>query len=194
MAQNKGPIGEEYGGGQFYGRKREFLFCLYLLASGCKKPKWAAGQAGYSGDLAKRSRSLLDLPRVQEFLEKYAPPVNRFSVKSDKDSIIKRLEQIASGEGVDKTAALQLKAIELMGKAQGLWEGTSSEGRDRLREILSVWEAGPVGREVCPKCQKHHGSDDQYCRYCGAVIEKKPTPVETLAAAQKKLNIKERVQ
>jgi hypothetical protein len=196
MAQNKGPIGEEYGGGQFYGRKREFLFCLYYLACGCKKPKWAAGQAGYSGDLAKRSRSLLDLPRIQEFLEKFRPPVNKFAVKSDKDSLIKRLEQIASSEGVDKTVIAQLKAIELMGKAQGLWEGTSQEGRDRLHEITACIAAGPVERfsEPCVKCEKMNGPQAKFCSECGTLIEREKTPAEKLVVAKKKAGVKEMLQ
>src|ERR1700733_13163224 len=82
--------------------KREKDFCLYYLASQGKKPRWAAGKAGYSGDLRKRSASLLERPQVQEFLEKYAPPVNKFTVKADEKSIIKRLEEIGSGEGVDR--------------------------------------------------------------------------------------------
>ena len=110
---------------------RQYQFCLFYLASQGKKPKWAAGQAGYSGDLAKRSRSLLEQPVIQAFLEKYAPPVNRFKVTGEKASLLKRLEQIASGEGIDKTVIAQLKAIELRGKAEGLWEGTSREGREK---------------------------------------------------------------
>jgi hypothetical protein len=193
MAQNK-PKRIDLRSDEYGLNKREFLFVLYLLACQGKKPRWAAGQAGYSGDLAKRSRSLLEQPKIQAFLRKFAAPVNRFAVKSDKDSIIKRLEQIASGEGVDKTAALQLKAIELMGRAQNLWDGGSAEGRDRLHEILSVIEAGPVGRGVCAKCEKNYGTGDQYCRYCGAIIPKEPTPVDKLAAAKKKVGIKEVIQ
>jgi len=194
MAQNKGPIGEEYGGGQFYGRKREFLFCLYYLACGCTKPKWAAGQAGYSGDLAKRSRSLLDLPRIQEFLEKFRPPVNKFKVTSDPKSIIKRLEQIASSEGIDKTASLQLKALELMMRTQGMMEGGSTEGRDRLKELVEVFRAGPVGSDACAKCGTHCSPVAKFCSDCGALIPREKTPAEVLAGAKKKLGVKERVQ
>jgi len=108
---------------------RQFQFCLFHLASQGKKPKWAAGKAGYHGDLAKRSRSLLEQPLIQEFLEKFAPPVNRFKVTGEKASLLKRLEQIASGEGIDKTVIAQLKAIELRGRAEGLWDGASEAGK-----------------------------------------------------------------
>src|SRR5580700_983224 len=137
MAQNK-PKRIELRSDEYGLNKREFLFALYLLACQGKKPRWAAGQAGYSGDLAKRSRSLLEQPAVQRFLAQFSPPVNKFAVKSDRASLIRRLEQIASGEGVDKTAALQLKSIELLGRAQNLWDGGSAEGRDRLAEVIKV--------------------------------------------------------
>ena len=176
--------------------KRERAFCLYMLACQGKKPKWAAGQAGYKGDLGKRARSLLEQPVIQEFLAKYAPPVNRFKVKSDKDSLIKRLEQIASSEGVDKTVIAQLKAIELMGKAQGLWEGTNSEGRDRLREIQAVFAAGPVERGTlsCAKCKTTCSPRARFCGECGTEIEREKTPAELLTAAKKKAGVKEVIQ
>lgn len=189
MAQNwpkRDLRSDEYGL-----NKREFLFCLFYLASGCKKKRWAAGKAGYSGDLDKRGRSLLAQPAIQAFLETYAPPVNHFKVKSDKDSLIKRLEQIASAEGVDKTVIAQLKAIELMGKAQGLWEGTSSEGRDRLREIQAVFAAGPVerGSLPCAKCQTMCSPAAKFCGECGTLIEREKTPAEKLVAAKKKAGV-----
>jgi len=82
---------------------------------------------------------------VVKFLERFQPPPDLHKVTADKDSIIKRLEQVASGEGVTaKTASIELKAIELMGRAQGLWEGTSQEGRDRLHEITACIAAGPA--------------------------------------------------
>jgi hypothetical protein len=175
--------------------KRERDFCLYYLASGCKKPRWAAGQAGYHGDLGKRSRSLLEQPVIQEFLARYAPPVNRFKVTGDKASLLKRLEQIASGEGIDKSVIAQLKAIELRGKAEGLWEGKSQEGRDKLKEIVSVFAAGPValGSTTC-KCGKMNGPLAKFCSECGTEIEREKTPAETLAAAKKKAGVKEVVQ
>jgi hypothetical protein len=192
MAQNKGPRdlrSDEYGL-----NKREFLFALYLLACQGKKPRWAAGQAGYSGDLAKRSRSLLEQPAVQRFLAQFSPPVNKFAVKSDRASLIRRLEQIASGEGVDKTAALQLKSIELLGRAQNLWDGGSAEGRDRLAEVIKVFSSGPVerGSEPCVECKKMCGPLDRFCSGCGTEVKREPTPTEKLSAAKKK--VKEVIQ
>ncbi|MGB6736307.1 MAG: hypothetical protein WBE55_11240 [Candidatus Sulfotelmatobacter sp.] len=175
---------------------RQRNFCLFYLSCQGKKPYWAAGKAGYSGDLAKRSRSLLQQPKIQEFLERYAPPVNRFKVTSDPKSITNRLEQISSGEGVDKTTALQLKAIELMGKSNGMWEGASAEGRDRLHEVEAVFRAGPVerGSQPCGKCQKMNGPLAKFCSECGTLIEREKTPAEKLVGAKKKLGIKEVIQ
>jgi hypothetical protein len=194
MAQNKGPRdlrSDEYGL-----NKREFLFCLYTLAFQGKMPKRAAALAGYSGDLRKRSASLLEQLPVQRFLEKFRPPVNKFAVKSDKDSLIKRLEQIASSEGVDKTVIAQLKAIELMGKAQGLWEGTSAEGKSQLASVIEVFKAGPVERlsEPCAKCQKMNGPQAKFCSECGSLIEREKTPAEKLVVAKKKAGVKEMLQ
>lgn len=175
--------------------KRERAFCLYMLACQGKKPRWAAGQAGYKGDLAKRARSLLEQPVIQEFLAKYSPPVNKFAVKSDKDSLIKRLEQIASSEGVDKTVIAQLKAIELMGKAQGLWEGTSSEGRDRLKEMQACFAAGPVerGSQPCGNCRNMCSPTAKFCGECGTLIDREKTPAEVLTDAKKKVGVKKEV-
>ncbi len=176
--------------------KRERAFCLYMLACQGKKPRWAAGQAGYSGDLAKRSRSLLEQPVIQKFLEKYAPPVNKFKVTSDPKSIIHRLEQMASAEGLDKTATIQLKAIELMMRNQGMMEGTNAEGRDRLREIQAVFAAGPVerGSLPCEKCEKLNAPQAKFCSECGTLIEREQTPTEKLVAAKKKVRTREMIQ
>lgn len=175
---------------------RQYQFCLFYLASQGKKPKWAAGQAGYSGDLAKRSRSLLEQPVIQAFLEKYAPPVNRFKVTGEKASLLKRLEQIASGEGIDKTVIAQLKAIELRGKAEGLWEGTSREGRERLHEIMEVMKAGPVerGSLPCVKCKTMCSPTAKFCSECGTEIEREKTPAEVLTTAKKKVGKAEVIQ
>jgi hypothetical protein len=174
--------------------RREREFCLYYAASGLKLKAWAAKKAGFGPDYAKRGRDLLERPAVQAWLDKYKPPQNVFKVTSEKTSIIKRLEQIASCEGVNaKTASIELKAIELMGRAQNLWDGGSAEGRDRLAEVIKVFSSGPVGQGVCGKCQKNYGTGDQYCRYCGALIPKEPTPVDKLAAAQKKVGVKKEV-
>jgi phage terminase small subunit len=177
---------------------RQFVFVLYMLACQGKKPIWSAGKAGYSGDLAKRSRSLLQQPKIQEFLEKYAPPVNRFKVTGDKESLLKRLEQIASAEGIDKTVIAQLKAIELRGKAMGLWEAKSEEGKSRLAEIISVIKAGPVerGSQPCEKCQTMCSPVAKFCSECGSLIDREAvkTPTEKLTAAKKRVGIKESVQ
>jgi hypothetical protein len=175
--------------------KRERAFCLYMLACQGKKPKWAAGQAGYSGDLGKRARSLLEQPIIQEFLGKYAPPVNKFKVTSEPKSIIRRLEQMASAEGLDKTATIQIKAIELMMRNQGMMEGKSEAGRDRLKEILAVYQAGPVelGSTVC-KCSKLNGPSNKFCSECGALIEREKSAAQVLAAAKKKAGVKEVIQ
>jgi ribosomal protein L40E len=195
MAQNK-PKRIDLRSDEYGLNKREFLFCLFMLACQGKKPRWAAGQAGFSGDLARRSRSLLEQPVIQKFLTEFSPPVNKFAVKSDRDSLIKRLEQIASSEGVDKTVIAQLKAIELMGKAQGLWEGTSSEGRDRLREIQAVFAAGPVerGSLPCSKCNAMCPPLARFCQQCGAEIEREKSPTEKLMAAKKKVGKAEVIQ
>jgi hypothetical protein len=163
-------------------------FCLYYLASGCKKKEWAAGMAGFSGDLAKRSRSLLQQPVVIAFLATYAPPVNQFKVTSDPKSIITRLEQISSAEGMDKTVPLQLKAIELMMRNQGMMDGGSAEGKDRLHEIIKVVEAGPVerGSEPCVECKKMCGPLDRFCSGCGTEVKREITPAEKLTTAKKK--------
>jgi hypothetical protein len=171
-------------------------FCLYYLASGGKRPKWAAGMAGFSGDLGKRSRSLLEQPVVIAFLEKYAPPVNKFKVTSDPKSIIRRLEEISSAEGMDKTVPLQLKAIELMMRNQGMLEGTSQDGKDRLHEILDCWKSGPVerGSEPCVECKKMCGPLDRFCSGCGTEIKREVAPAEKLAAAKKKVGKAEVIQ
>jgi hypothetical protein len=175
---------------------RQYTFCLLMLACQGKKPKWCAGKAGYHGDLGKRSRSLLEQPLIQEFLEKYSPPVNRFKVKSDKDSLIKRLEQIASSEGVDKTVLAQLKAIELMGKAQGLWDGTDSAGKERLSEVVAAFQAGPVAKDAVQcACKKMNGPAAKFCSECGALVERSASPsAYVLAATKKKFKVKEIVQ
>jgi hypothetical protein len=152
--------------------------------------------ASYSGDLAKRARSLLEQPLIQAFLKKFSPPVNKFKVTGDKESLLKRLEQIASGEGVDKTVIAQLKAIELRGKAQGLWEGKSEEGRDRLKEMIACFDAGPVerGSLPCVNCEKLNGPQAKFCSECGTLIEREPTPTEKLMAAKKKVGKAEIIQ
>jgi hypothetical protein len=178
--------------------KRERAFCLYMLACQGKKPKWAAGQAGYSGDLRKRASSLLDQPVIQKFLGKYAPPVNKFKVTGDKESLLKRLEQIASAEGIDRTVIAQLKAIELRGKAMGLWEAKSEEGKSRLAEIIAVINAGPVerGSQPCGKCQTMCSPVAKFCSECGTLIEREvvKTPTEKLTAAKKKIGVRESIQ
>jgi hypothetical protein len=195
MAQNK-PKHIDLRADEFGLNKREFLFVISHVARQCKMPRWAAAQAGYSGDLAKRSRSLLEQPAIQRFVKRFRPPVNKFAVKSDKDSLIKRLEQIASAEGVDKTVIAQLKAIELMGKAQGLWEGTSAEGKSQLASVIEVFKAGPVERlsEPCAKCEKMNGPQAKFCSECGTLIEREKTPVEKLTAAKKKAGVREMLQ
>lgn len=176
--------------------RRERDFVLYYLASGCKKPKWAAGQAGYKGDLGKRARSLLEQPVIQQVLATYAPPLNRFKVTGDKASLLKRLEQIASAEGIDKTVIAQLKAIELRGKAMGLWEAKSEDGKNRLAEVIDVIKAGPVerGSEPCVECKKMCGPLDRFCSGCGTAIKREATPVDKLAAPKKKVGVKEVIQ
>jgi hypothetical protein len=158
---------------------REYQFCLFMLACQCKKPKWSAGKAGYHGDLGKRARTLLDRPQIQEFLAAYAPPLNRKSVKSTPESIIHRLEQIASGEGLDKTIIAELKAIELMGKNKGMWEGQSEAGRDRLHEIQACIAAGPIerGSLPCSKCQAMCPPTARFCPQCGTEVKKEGAPV-----------------
>jgi hypothetical protein len=177
--------------------RREREFCLYYLASGCSKKKWAAVQAKFSGDFDARARELLDRLAVQAFLAKYKPPRNVYQVTADKDSIIKRLEQIASCEGVTaKTGSIELKAIELMGRAQNLWDGGSAEGRDRLHEITACIAAGPVERfsEPCVKCEKMNGPQAKFCSECGTLIEREKTPAEKLVVAKKKVGVKEMLQ
>jgi hypothetical protein len=177
--------------------RREREFCLFYLASGGKRKKWAAEKAGFSGDHAKRARDLLDKSYIQAFLDKYAPPRNLYKVTADKESIIKRLEQVASGEGVtSKTASIELKAIELMGKAQGMWEGTSSEGKSRLHEITACIAAGPIerGSLPCAKCQHMCSPTAKFCGECGILIEREKTPEEKLVAAKKKVGKAEVIQ
>lgn len=194
MAQNK-PKRIDLRSDEYGLNKREFLFCLYTLAFQGKMPRRAAALAGYSGDLRKRAASILEQLPVQRFLRKFRPPVNKFAVKSDRDSLIKRLEQIASAEGVDKTVIAQLKAIELMGKAQGLWEGTSAEGRDRLKEIQACFAAGPIerGSQPCAKCQNMCSPTANFCGGCGTQIEREKTPAEVLTVAKKKVGAKKEV-
>jgi hypothetical protein len=54
-------------------KARQQRFVLWMLVSRGKK-KYSAGMAGFSGDLAKRSRSLMALLSVTNFLSKYPPP------------------------------------------------------------------------------------------------------------------------
>jgi hypothetical protein len=97
---------------------------------------------------------------------------------------------------VDKTVIAQLKAIELMGRAQGLWEGNSTEGRDRLNEILTCWQAGPVerGSQSCVKCKTMNSTATKFCGECGTLIERDKTPSEMLTTAKKKAGAKEVIQ
>lgn len=171
--------------------ERQFLFCLYWLASQGKKPRWAAGKAGFSGDLYKRSHNLLEDPKVKEFLDRFTPPSNKKSVTSDEKSIIKRLEEIASGEGVDKTVTAELKAIELMGRSKGMWDSKNGQGKDRLKEIVSVFRSGPAetGSSACVECASLNGPTSKFCHQCGTEI-KRDEPV----AVVKKKTIKEIVQ
>jgi hypothetical protein len=48
MAQNK-PKRIDLRSDEYGLNKRQFLFCLYMLACQGKKPRWAAGQSGFSG-------------------------------------------------------------------------------------------------------------------------------------------------
>jgi hypothetical protein len=126
--------------------EREQLFCLYVLGS--KMPKWSAKKAGYRGDIAKRARTLMARDTIQAFLAKFAPPPNAGRIEISKEGLLKKLAQIASGQLVKINTSDVLKAVELIGKNLGMWEGTSQEGRDRLKEILSVFAAGPVEKEA----------------------------------------------
>jgi hypothetical protein len=174
-------------------RARDFV--LFYLASGGRKPKWAAAQAGYSGDLGKRARSLLEQPAIREVLERYAPPVNKYEVKADKRSIIRRLEQIASAEGIDKSTANQLKAIEYLMRNQGMLDGTDHSGKERLSEIVDAFKAGPVAKDsVQCACKKMNGPTAKFCSECGALIERPASPADVLAATKKKFKVKEAIQ
>jgi hypothetical protein len=176
--------------------RRERDFVLYYLASGCRKPKWAAMMAGYFSDHAKRARGLLDQVVIQKVLKKYQPPEQTaFKVTSDPKSIVKRLEEIASCQGINaKTSTIELRALELLMRNQGMLDGTSHEGRDRLKELVEVFKAGPVGSDACAKCGTHCSPVAKFCSDCGALIPREKTPAEVLAGAKKKLGVKERVQ
>ena len=124
--------------------EREQKFCLYMLGS--QKPVWSAGQAGYSGDLQKRARGLMKRPPIVAFLQKYAPPKSDDAVEISKDSLLRKLLQIASGQLVKINTSDVLKAIELIGRNLGLWEASDLKGKDRLQELVDVFNRGPVPR------------------------------------------------
>lgn len=126
--------------------EREQAFALYYLAS--QNPTWSAGRAGYHGDLAKRSRTLLKHPELQTFLKKYSPPPSESQVEITKDSVLLKLAQIASGQLVKINTSDILKALELIGRHLGMFDGIDQQaGRDRLAELVAVFRAGAVKKE-----------------------------------------------
>lgn len=125
--------------------EREQKFCLYMLGS--HKPAWSAGRAGYSGDLQKRARGLMQRPPIIAILKKYAPPQSDGTVELSRDGLLRKLAQIASGQLVKISTNDVLKAIELIGKSLGMWEGASQDGKDRLKELIDAFNAGPVPKQ-----------------------------------------------
>jgi hypothetical protein len=144
---------------------RELEFCIFHLARNCKRPKTAAGLANFHGDLRKRSSDLLDRPQVDAFIKKYAPADDVFTVKANRASIQKRLEQMASGIGLSKTTSQEQNAIYLLGRMENLWDKTGAAGRDRLKEFLNVFKSGPV-LPVDLRCTECHNFTKAPARFC----------------------------
>jgi len=152
--------------------RRQFEFCVYYLARNQTKGRLCASKAGFNGDLYKRTQNLLENVRVQAFLAKFSPPPNKKLVVADVKSLTKKLEQMASGE-IDnsKTAGHELKALELLGRSLGLFNGPGAAGKDRLREVCSVFLSGPVTpTDIRCDCGNFSKFNAKYCGECGVSL------------------------
>jgi len=125
--------------------EREQKFCLFVLGS--KLPKWSAKAAGYRGDIPKRARTLMGRDTIQAFLKKYAPPKHSGLIPLTKEGVLGKLAKVASANLEKINSSDVIKSLELIGKHLGMWDGQTQEGRDRLKEILAVFTAGPVERK-----------------------------------------------
>lgn len=122
---------------------RERDFALFYLAS--KRAKWSAKQAGFIGDMSKRTRSLLDRPRMRRFLAKYSAAPS--GIEISEGAVLRRLAQIASGQITKVNTSDIIKCLELLGKHLGIWEGSNKQGKDRLQELIDAFNAGPVSKK-----------------------------------------------
>jgi hypothetical protein len=93
----------------------------------------------------------MNRPTIQAFLKKYAPPKHSGLVPITKEGILRKLARVASANLEKINSSDVLKALELIGKHLGMWEGKSTEGVDRLKELLAVFEAGPVNTKKEPE-------------------------------------------
>jgi len=171
--------------------ERQWRFGIFHLAYGQKKPRLAAGKARFLGDLKKRADNMLDLPDMQKFLAEFAPPPNTHKVEANPKSITKRLEQMASGEGLDKTAVVEQRAIELLGRSLGMWDSKGQAGKDRLHELMAVLKAGPVREEdIRCECGAFNRPMSKYCNECGHKLipdpPKKPDPLPEIIKSKRK--------
>ena len=125
---------------------REQLFTLYFLGS--RDGAWSATRAGYHGDVSKRSRGLLKREDVQNFLTKYGAETNDYHLDITEEAVLARLADIASKRLDKVTTGHIIDALKLIGEHLSLWTGDDGQkGKDRLAELVSIFQAGPVKEE-----------------------------------------------
>ena len=85
---------------------------------------------------------------IQAFLKKYEPPKHSgLLLATAKEGILGKLAKVASANLEKINSSDVLKALELIGKHLGMWEGKSTDGVDRLPQDVKVFEAGPVEKK-----------------------------------------------
>ena len=127
--------------------ERAQLYVLHFLSS--RNGADSAAKAGYHGDLAKRSRNLLKRPDIQAFLTKYGSEEYDYRLDVTEEAVLSRLADIASKKLDRVSTAHIIDALKLIGTHLGLWSPDQmKDGKDRLSELIKVFQAGPVKEEA----------------------------------------------